>query len=112
CTVGATSNVLNVVPPSKLITLKRQREFCCSSLCQNAINFPSGETVALIAMPSVTFSGVPPSIDTRQRVYGLFGSECWKRIHLPSGEKVGHVLSVSANVNCLGPLPSRLILQT
>src|SRR6185369_11349666 len=110
CTVSATSNMLNVAPPSKLITFKRQREFCCPSLYQNAINFPSGETVVRMAMPSVTFSGVPPSIETRQRVYGLFGSECWKRIHLPSGEKVGHVLSVSANVNCLGLLLSRLIL--
>src|SRR5919205_1927957 len=103
--------MLNVAPPSKLITFKRQREFCCVSLYQNAINFPSGETVGLIAMPSVTFSGVPPSIETRQSVFGLFESARWKKIHLPSGERVGHVLSVSANVNCFGLLPSRLILQ-
>src|ERR1051326_1696141 len=103
--------MLNVAPPSKLITFKRQRDFCCSSLYQHATNFPSGDTAGLIAIPSVTRSGVLPSIDTRQSEYGLFGSACWKKIHLPSGEKAGHVLSVASNVNCFGLLPSRSMRQ-
>src|ERR1044072_7947007 len=104
--------MLNVAPPSKLITFKRQREFCCVSLYKNAINFPSREAAARSAMRAVSCAGVPPWNETRQRVYGLFESECWNKIHLPSGEKVGQVLSVSANVNCFGLLPSRLLLQT